>query len=113
MCRDVAGIWTIGYGSTYYEDGSKVKKGDVITLTKATALSERDVNKFALGVDSAVGSTVRLKNKQFDALTSFSYNVGLENLHFESISFHCRLSSTLLKLVKANPNNLARYAMSS
>lgn len=66
-------------------------------MAKATTLFERDVKKFALGVDSAVGSAVTLKKQQFDALVSFSYNVGLGNLQ----------SSTLLKLVKANPNNAA------
>ena len=33
-----AGVWTIGYGTTVYPDGQKVKEGDVITKTKAEAL---------------------------------------------------------------------------
>ena len=26
--RDVAGVWTIGYGSTRYHDGKRVRRGD-------------------------------------------------------------------------------------
>ena len=33
-----AGIWTVGYGSTVYADGSKVKKGDTISEQTAEAL---------------------------------------------------------------------------
>ena len=52
---------------------------------------------FTRGVDSAVGPVVSLKKQQFDALVSFSYNLGLRALQ----------RSTLLKLVKVNPNNRA------
>jgi lysozyme len=31
--RDKAGIWTIGYGCTYYENGNPVEIGDRITKT--------------------------------------------------------------------------------
>ena len=47
----IGGKPTIGYGSTYYEDGSRVNLGDVITLQQANELLmnilyqlERDVN---------------------------------------------------------------------
>ena len=30
-----AGVWTIGYGSTHYEDGQAVKSGDVISQAYA------------------------------------------------------------------------------
>ena len=37
--RDVAGVWTIGYGSTYFHDGKKVKPGDKLASeTQADAL---------------------------------------------------------------------------
>ena len=29
--RCPSNVWTIGYGNTFYEDGTKVKDGDVIT----------------------------------------------------------------------------------
>ena len=31
-------VWTIGYGSTFYEDGSPVKEGDKITKKRAEEL---------------------------------------------------------------------------
>ena len=93
--RDVARVWTIGYGTTYYPNGSKVKGGDVISLAQANSLLIRDIDSFARGVDSAVGSGVYLKQQQFDALVSFSYNVGLGAFR----------RSTLLQRVRANPNN--------
>ena len=91
------GVWTIGYGTTIYPNGSRVQKGDAISAAKANSLLVRDVDKFARGVDSAVGPVVSLKKQQFDALVSFSYNLGLRALQ----------RSTLLKLVKVNPNNRA------
>jgi lysozyme len=36
--RCPAGIWTIGYGNTFYKDGSKVKEGDTITQDEAEDL---------------------------------------------------------------------------
>lgn len=33
-----AGVWTIGYGTTFYPDGSKVKEGDVCTKSEADGL---------------------------------------------------------------------------
>ncbi len=93
----MVGVWTIGYGTTYYENGRKVGRGDVITLAQANSLLVNDINKFARGVDSAIGTRVYLRQQQFDALVSFSYNVG----------FGALKRSTLLKLVKANPNNRA------
>ena len=33
-----AGVWTIGYGTTFYPDGSKVKEGDTCTKEEADGL---------------------------------------------------------------------------
>lgn len=33
-----AGVWTIGYGNTFYPDGSKVKEGDTCTQKEADGL---------------------------------------------------------------------------
>lgn len=94
--RDVGGVWTIGYGNTRYEDGTPVKKGDTITQARADDLFEYFVDlDFAPAVDSLVGNGVTLKQQQFDALVSFTYNVGTGNFG----------SSTLLKKVKVNPND--------
>lgn len=91
--QDSVGIWTIGYGNITYEDGSKVKQGDVITQDRAECLFRYFADKFATKVDRLVKSNVN--QNQFNALVSFAYNIGLGA--FES--------STLLKFVNANPND--------
>jgi lysozyme len=91
--EDVVAVWTIGYGNTFYEDGTKVKAGDKITRAKAEKLLRYVVNDFASEVDSML--KVQLNPCQFGALVSFSYNVGLSALK----------RSTLLKKVNANPDD--------
>ena len=86
-----AGVWTIGYGNTYYEDGTKVKEGDIITKQRAEELLRIIANDFATKVDALVKP--KLTMQQFDALVSFAYNVGTANF----------AKSTLLKKVNANP----------
>lgn len=66
--------WTIGYGTTVYPDGRKVKKGDVITQVQALDYLKQDVKKFAASVSQLV--SVPLSQNRFDALVSFTYNLG-------------------------------------
>jgi GH24 family phage-related lysozyme (muramidase) len=75
--------WTIGYGH-YSPD---VKEHDVITKAKAEELLKSELHRFEVGVEELV--TVGVNQHQFDALVSFSYNLGLGTLK----------NSTLLKLV--------------
>lgn len=90
-----AGLPTIGYGSTFYEDGSKVKLGDVITIDRADKLLFNTVAEFEKLVKAAIGRDVN--DNQLGALTSFAFNVGMGNFR----------KSTLRKMVIANPNNPA------
>lgn len=69
-----AGVWTIGYGNTYYEDGRKVGRGDHITESEAEKLFINVLKDFREYVRSKV--KVALNNNQLQALTSFTYNVG-------------------------------------
>lgn len=66
---------TIGYGQTYYADGSKVKMGDTISKTEAqkqlTLLTRRD---FADKLGNCV--KVPLYQNEFDAYVSLAYNIG-------------------------------------
>lgn len=89
-----ANVWTIGYGNTFYETGVKVKQGDKISKDRADLLFNNVFENFALQVKKIIGS-VMLNDNQFSALVSFAYNVGIGNL----------VKSTLLKKVKANPND--------
>lgn len=88
-----AGLWTIGYGNTFYEDGTKVKQGDVITQQRAEQLFDLIVDDFAKKVDVLVKSNVSENN--FSALVSFTFNVGIGNFQ----------RSTLLRKVNANPKD--------
>jgi len=87
------GKWTIGYGNTFYEDGTPVKEGDTITQEQADELLLLIVPKFEDEVNSSVKSDIN--QNQFDALVDFTYNLGAGNLN----------QSTLLKEVNANPSN--------
>ena len=84
---------TIGYGNTFYEDGTPVKMGDKITKERAESLFELIADSFASKVKPLV--TANVNSNQFDALVSFAYNCGIANLK----------SSTLLRKVNANPND--------
>lgn len=85
---------TIGYGTTIYPNGIKVKMGDVITKSEALDYLQFEVEEKAITV-SQLTLSITLNQNQFDALVSFSYNVGLGALK----------KSTLLKKVKADPND--------
>lgn len=82
-----SGVPTIGYGSTYYPDGKKVTLQDKeITEQKACEILEYVANKdFGNNINKVVKTP--LNQNQFDALVSFSYNIGNGNFN----------SSTLLK----------------
>lgn len=89
-----AGVPTIGYGSTYYEDGAPVTLNDK-PITKKRA-EELLINTLAL-YEKTVGTFVQssINANQFDALVSFCYNVGVAALK----------ASTLLKKVNMFPND--------
>jgi lysozyme len=90
-----AKIPTIGYGNTYYPDGKRVTLLDKdITKQQAFDMFKEVANRFAKRVDTLV--TSNLNQNQFNALVSFAYNVGTGNFS----------SSTLLKKVNKNPNDL-------
>src|SRR5581483_9115905 len=73
--RDVAGVWTIGYGSTRYHDGKAVKPGDKLANEQqAAALLDNTLGQYEEAVNQYV--TVPLSQPQFDALVSFAYNEG-------------------------------------
>ena len=71
---DSASIYTIGYGTIKYPDGSKVKKGDKITKAQAKEYKLHDLKEFESTVNTSV--KVPLTQNQYDALVSLSYNIG-------------------------------------
>jgi len=85
-----AGIWTIGYGSTMWNDGKKVEAGQKITSEGAEVLL-----RWELKNKSSALINLTLNQNQFDALLSFIYNLGVGAFK----------KSTLYKKVKVNAND--------
>ena len=74
--RDSVGIWTIGVGNTYYEDGTKVKEGDApITLERAMELFKSVLKHYELAVYTNTRDDIN--QNQFDGLVSLTYNIGV------------------------------------
>ena len=92
MCP--SSVPTIGYGTTRYPNGNKVTLKDTsITEQKGVEYLMDDLKTFEKYVDSYCRDDVN--QNQFDALVSFCYNLGPNNLK----------SSTLLKKVNLNPSD--------
>ena len=85
--------WTIGYGNTFFEDGTPVVAGNAISQQKAEDLFELISADFSAKVAKLVPS--HITPNQFGSLVSFAYNCGVVNLQ----------KSTLLKKVNANHND--------
>jgi lysozyme len=86
-----ANIPTIGYGSTFYENGAKVKMGDKITQEWADALLMNVLPKFQNIVNKNI--KVSLKQNEFDALVSFCFNCGSSETLFNMINNKSPLAS--------------------
>ena len=69
-----AGVWTIGYGTTVYPDGTPVKKGDQITQERAEALLIDYIIRNIKPIFDKI--PYRLTQGQEDAICSLVYNVG-------------------------------------
>lgn len=86
---DQAGIPTIGYGTTIYEDGKKVKLGDFISKEVAESLLTKDMDRRWNAIKYAV--KVRLNENQISAIVSLTYNIGVGGF----------VNSTLLRRINA------------
>lgn len=73
--RDIAGVPTLGFGTTRYPDGTPVKMGDTCTLEQALLWKKHDIEFFERHVNRII--TVPLTQRQFDAVVSLVYNVGV------------------------------------
>ena len=71
--QDSVGVWTIGWGHT-----AGVKKGDNWTQDEADDILLNDLEKFEGYVNQYV--TVPVTQNQFDALVSWTFNLGPGNL---------------------------------
>lgn len=78
--KDTKGIWTIGYGTIIYENGIKVKQGDVITKERAEALLVTDIPGRIKAVKLLI--KIPLNENQITALVSLCYNIGTSQKGF-------------------------------
>jgi lysozyme len=85
-----AGVPTIGYGSTMYTDGRKIKLGDTINEQQANELLMWELRNKAFSLNG-----LKINQNQIDALLSFIYNLGIGAF----------AKSTLKKKIVANPND--------
>lgn len=92
--RDIAGVWTLGYGTTRV-DGKPVEEGMVCTPQQAELYMEKDLAPAQTAVNTLVKCP--LKQTQFDALVCFVYNIGVEAFR----------NSTMLKLLNTYQYSLA------
>ncbi|MGX4896545.1 lysozyme [Enterobacter roggenkampii] len=76
--QDSVGVWTIGYGWTKPVDGKPIRAG--MTINQETA--ERLLKTGLVSYESDVSRLVKvgLTQGQFDALVSFTYNLGARSL---------------------------------
>lgn len=90
-----ANVGTIGWGSTFYEDGKKVQLTDKpISRARAEQLLINTITHFEKQLYPIL-SGLMLNDNQFSALVSFTFNVGVANFK----------KSTLLKIIRENPND--------
>ena len=73
-----AGIWTIGYGTTYYPDGEIVQASDnQISKERATELLEYHIDHAVVPVlESSIPTWGIMSENQKAAIISFAYNLG-------------------------------------
>jgi len=88
-----ANVWTIGYGNTFYEDGMKVKEGDVITQQRAEEMAKFIIDQFAVSIAPFIQKT--LTENQFSACVSLAYNIGTSGFK----------RSSVFKKLNINPND--------
>lgn len=81
--KDIAGIWTIGYGST----GPDIGPDMIWTEKQCEDRLKSDLSLFERGIDSVI--TAPVTDNQFSAVVVLAYNVGINGAR----------KSTLVKLL--------------
>lgn len=71
--------WTIGYGSTFDENGVKVKEGDIWTHEKALLVKNHVLSTFLLTLLKVSPKLVLEPPRRIAAVLSWVYNLGFGN----------------------------------
>lgn len=90
--KDSVGIWTVGIGFITV-DGQKVNESTTLTNDQIKEQFFKQITTYENAVNSYV--TSEISQNQFDALVSFTFNLGTGSLK----------SSTLLKKVNIDPSD--------
>lgn len=79
---DSVKIPTIGYGTTYYMDGTRVTMNDppISEAMASNLLSQKLRLEFLPGLHRLFSNSSKINSNQYAALLSFAYNEGLGNL---------------------------------
>lgn len=77
---------TVGFGSTFRDDGSPVRMGDTITPPKAVARSYAHIAKDEAGIKRCV--TAPLTQGEYDTMVDFAYQYGVPTLCKSSMVRH-------------------------
>ena len=77
---------TVGFGSTFREDGAPVRMGDTITPPKAVARSYAHIARDEAGIKACV--TAPLAQGEYDTMVDFAYQYGVPTLCKSSIVRH-------------------------
>ncbi|KXN85956.1 Lysozyme [Leucoagaricus sp. SymC.cos] len=96
---DPIGLPTVGYGHLCKTKSCSEVGPFSLTEAAATTLLNKDLVRFTTCLNKAVGSKVKLNDKQLGALTSWTFNEGCGQMK----------SSTLIKRLNTgeNPNKVA------
>lgn len=73
---DGYGTPTIGWGATYYRDGSPVRMGDKITPEQGQDLYNYHIEITATGIDNLIDLT-RYNENEFAAMISYAFTTGV------------------------------------
>lgn len=73
---DATGVWTIGYGTTTYSDGSNVEHGQTTSDAQAVGFLAHDLEVATKTLAAGVPYWSTMTSDRCSALVSFGYNLG-------------------------------------
>lgn len=90
-----AGVWTIGYGSTYYPNGLRVTAKDAPITREYAEIVQKNV--IAKDYDPIINSLLKseidrgfVSQNMFDAVISLTYNIGASGFKRSSVLRHLK-----------------------
>lgn len=90
--KDVAGLWTIGYGHLI-KPSEQHLIGTTLTQKQAEDLLRDDLKQFENGVNQTI-TQVKLKQNEFDALVSLAFNIGVGAFRASSLARNINAKTT-------------------